>query len=193
MHLSAQHARNCRVFAQRARNVRVSAQRARIEIILAQSGCAPTGARISSARIRKEPESASEFGLAASTGGELVAESWGFEPQIPVAGYTRLAGEHLRPLGQLSGTALNMIAQPPPLAQGDYSNTVNRHDCAQQRHECSLTVRQRNTDAPDNGFGYHKDTLSVPCTAVGRARCTNAPEHQRAARSHAPHAVARRP
>ena len=124
------------LFAQHARNCRVSAQRARIEIILAQSGRAPTGvrtspahvyekspnphrdsgsqhqlaeswgsarlaprfrpralrtgalategppappldaraptrARIPGARIRKEPESASGFGLAASTGGEL--------------------------------------------------------------------------------------------------------------------------
>ena len=40
----------------------------------------------------------------------ILAESWGFEPQIPFAGYTRLAGEHLRPLGQLSGTVLLMIA-----------------------------------------------------------------------------------
>lgn len=31
-----------------------------------------------------------------------VAESWGFEPQIRFVAYTRLAGEHLRPLGQLS-------------------------------------------------------------------------------------------
>jgi hypothetical protein len=31
-----------------------------------------------------------------------LAESWGFEPQIGFAPYTRLAGEHLRPLGQLS-------------------------------------------------------------------------------------------
>ena len=31
-----------------------------------------------------------------------LAESWGFEPQIEFAPYTRLAGEHLRPLGQLS-------------------------------------------------------------------------------------------
>ena len=31
-----------------------------------------------------------------------LAESWGFEPQIGFASYTRLAGEHLRPLGQLS-------------------------------------------------------------------------------------------
>ena len=31
-----------------------------------------------------------------------LAESWGFEPQKGFAALTRLAGEHLRPLGQLS-------------------------------------------------------------------------------------------
>ena len=34
-----------------------------------------------------------------------LAESWGFEPQMGFGAHTRLAGEHLRPLGQLSVTA----------------------------------------------------------------------------------------
>ena len=34
-----------------------------------------------------------------------LAESWGFEPQKGFGALTRLAGEHLRPLGQLSVTA----------------------------------------------------------------------------------------
>ena len=50
----------------------------------------------------------------------LLAESWGFEPQIPFAGYTRLAGEHLRPLGQLSGTVLRMIPQKHRSVQAKY-------------------------------------------------------------------------
>lgn len=33
---------------------------------------------------------------------QVLAESWGFEPQIGFESYTRLAGEHLQPLGQLS-------------------------------------------------------------------------------------------
>lgn len=42
----------------------------------------------------------------AGAGCNVLAESWGFEPQIGFESYTRLAGEHLQPLGQLSEAAL---------------------------------------------------------------------------------------
>ena len=38
-----------------------------------------------------------------------MAEREGFEPSIEIAPYTPLAGEHLRPLGQLSAQGANNI------------------------------------------------------------------------------------
>ena len=46
-----------------------------------------------------------------------MAESWGFEPQIGFASYTRLAGEHLRPLGQLSNVMPEHHTAQPRISQ----------------------------------------------------------------------------
>jgi hypothetical protein len=45
-------------------------------------------------------------GAPATPGGIIImAEREGFEPSVEVSPHTRLAGEHLRPLGHLSGPA----------------------------------------------------------------------------------------
>jgi hypothetical protein len=50
-----------------------------------------------------------------------LAEREGFEPSEEVSPLTRLAGEHLRPLGHLSGRAyLKLMANPGPCSHKVY-------------------------------------------------------------------------
>ena len=54
---------------------------------------------------RNEPQQKTPPGQTQTAYLIKLAESWGFEPQMGFGAHTRLAGEHLRPLGQLSVTA----------------------------------------------------------------------------------------